>query len=222
MQETDSLPESPEERLELALDLTWKVVKSKYEGGRINITREAPLQHQYAQALSQLGSLFTIHRHEHWIVDLEVREQDLIHSGHSNYIDVVCEIQRQGDDPVKAAVEMKFKDTDRGAPQTGVQSLYDIYTLEQVLENGYDVGRFVLATNNKYLWMQPVSSEIRQRFGIYDGRQITAGDRFVAENTTAQNVLQGKTPDQALEFTNNYEFEWDGDGEFRFLSVAIS
>ena len=216
-------PESPKERLRAALDLAWEVTKAKFRDGQIRITKEAPLQHQYAQALNQLGDLFTTHRREIIRVDLERLESNLVTSGHDRYLDVVCELDSpQREEPLKAAVEMKFKPGSKGAPQGSVQAMYDLYSLEVACNNDYDMGRLLIAANNKYYWQEPQNSEIRENFGIYQGRSIRSGDELVAETSTAFGVLESKTQNSRLSFQGNYEFDWNKvSSDFHFLSVAV-
>lgn len=216
-------PESAQERLSTALDLAWEITKAKFRDGQIRVATEAPLQHQYAQSLDQLGDLLTTHRHETWVVDLEVREPDLVVQDHDRYLDVVCEV----DSPetrrtLNAAVEMKFKTGDRGAPQGSVQALYDIRSLELACEGRYDTGRFLMATENKYYWQVPTNSEIRRTFGIHQGRIIDSGDELIATTPTARSVLDSKSRNNRLQMEGDYEFDWDDIGSnFRFLSVSV-
>lgn len=222
MDEINTLPESPRERLDLALDYAWTIVKSKFKGGRIQVKKEAPLQHYYAQTLSSLGDLFTTDREEFWIVDLETQEVDLLGEGHRNLIDISCEVKNQEwDEPLRAAIEMKFKDTDKGAPQTSVQCLYDIHTLEKLRQRGYDSCRFLMMSSNKYCWQEPRSSKIRKKFGIYEGRRISAGDEFTAATATAKGVLSNKPVNNQLRFSGDYLFHWEDVGDFKALSVSV-
>lgn len=217
-------PESPRQRLTAALDFAWEITKAKFRDGQIRVATEAPLQHQYARALDQIGDLLTTHRHETWLVDLEVRERDLVLQGHDRYLDVVCELDSPAsEDPVTAAVELKFKPGNRGAPQGSVQALADLRSLEIACEGDYDMGRLLMATENEYYWREPLRSEIRETFGIYQGRRIEPGNELVASTATADDVLDAKTEDNRLRMTGSYEFNWDDIGAgFRFLSVPVA
>ena len=217
-------PKNPENRLEVALDMAWEITKAKFRDGHIRVATEAPLQHQYAQALNKLGDLLTTYRDERWVVDLEVREPDLVLDGHDRYLDVVCEVDSPvRSEPLKAAVEMKFKTGSKGSPRGSVQALYDIRSLEEACAGEYDVGRFLMATENKYYWQVPSGSEVRESFGVYQGRTISQGDELVATTQTGRGVLESKTEDNRLTMQGNYEFEWDDIGlDFRFLSVPVT
>lgn len=216
-------PRSPRERLDWALDFAWEITKAKFRDGEIVVDTEAPLQHQYGLALNRLGNLLTTHRDERWIVDLEVRESDLVLPGKNRYLDLVCEVvSPEIDEHLKAGVEMKFKTGRKGAPAGGVQALYDVHSLELACEGEYDVGRFLMATENPYYWQAPSSSSIREEFGIYQGRSIASGETLVAESSTARGVLDSKAENDRITMQGSYEFDWEDIGmEFRFLSISI-
>lgn len=218
---SEPLPVSPLERLEMALDDAWRIVKGKFDGGRIRVTKEAPLQHHYAQTLKALGNLYVTRRDEFWIVDLERKEIDLTREGHPDYVDVVCEVRSEEEDPIKSAVEMKFKAGPRGSPRASVQALVDIYRLERARESGYEAARFLMATDNQYCWMEPESSVVRSNFGIYEGREISAGEEIKSEKTTSKNILAKKLNKDRIKFKNSYLFEWEELGDFQSLGVKV-
>jgi hypothetical protein len=114
---------------------------------------------------------------------------------------------------------MKFKTGDSGAPQNSVKAMYDIRSLELACASGYDAGRFLMATENKYNWQEPRSSEIRETFGIYQGRTVEPGDELKATTQTARGALGER---ERLRMEGSYEFDWDNIGmDFRFLSVPV-
>ncbi len=221
MKVVDRLPSSPSERLEKAMVHAWKIVKSKFIEGRIQLNKEAALQHHYAQALKTLGELYSINRNEYWIVDLEKGEENLTQEEKTDNIDVVCEIRQEGEKSIKSGIEMKFKYADSGAPKFSVQSLVDIYRLEKLIETDYEMGRFYMITNNKYCWKEPQRSKIRKNFGIYNGREIERGETLRAQKDTSKNVLTSRLDTTKIEFLKDYRFEWEGKGKFRYLSVQV-
>ncbi len=221
MREVDRLPTSPSKRLETAMDHAWKIVKTRFIGGRIQLNKEAALQHHYAQTLKTLGELYAINRDEYWIVDLEKGEDDLTQEGKTDNIDVICEVHREDDDPTKSAIEMKFKDAGSGAPRFSVQALVDVYRVEKLIEKDYEMGRFYMITNTKYCWKKPKTSVIRKTFGINEGRKIKPGDELEAKEDTTKNILKSKLGKEKIEFSRDYSFEWEGEGEFRYLSIKV-
>lgn len=96
------------------LDISWRILKSRFIDGRYLITKEAPFQHYFAHIISTIGECYCSNRDNIFLVDLESRCDDV--QDKRKYIDITCSFPNQ---KARCAIELKFKTSQQGAQDHG-------------------------------------------------------------------------------------------------------
>ena len=71
MKNPDILPTDDIKRIDEILDISWRILKTRFIEKRYEISREAPFQHYFAHIISTIGDTYCITRSEKFMVDLE-------------------------------------------------------------------------------------------------------------------------------------------------------
>jgi hypothetical protein len=69
---------TPKEKLEKVITESWELFIAKYLSGRIEVSKEAPFQHHFANIIQDIGELYCFSRTELFLVDLETKEEKLL------------------------------------------------------------------------------------------------------------------------------------------------
>ena len=129
------------DRIREIITLSWRIFISQYTNERMKINKEAPFQHHLATIIKEVGQLYTISKEEIFFVDLETKCKNI--KGKNKYIDITCGFR----DKINCAIEMKFKTQKQGAQDHGRIDVYqDIEAIELSLENGFDIGFFLISS----------------------------------------------------------------------------
>jgi hypothetical protein len=145
MMETPNLiPGGPKDRLKEVLDVSWRILISRFIGGCHEMATEAPFQHHFANILRAVGQLYCTDRRDLFLVDLERKQEGI--RGRRKYIDIVC---GYADTDTSCAIELKFKTAQQGAQDHGrIDAYVDIETLEHACGAGHAFGRLYMITDS--------------------------------------------------------------------------
>ncbi len=203
------LSEDYKKRLKEILDLSWKILKTRFIEGKHEMLKEAPFQHHFANVISNIGETYCTKRDDLFLVDLETKCNNI--KGKSKYIDITCSFPNN---EVSSALELKFKTAKQGAQDHGrIDAFIDIEALELACKNkNYDFGRFYMITDSKtYLH--------KSNKGV--GTVFTTYDRAITEkNSTFQYPSKGRES-VVVNLTNSYTFNWEQVGNWYFLELEI-
>lgn len=201
MQTPNLISTNYEQRLHQVLDAAWRIFQSQFLGGRHSISTEAPFQHQFANILSTVGSLYCLNRNDLFLVDLETKCESI--RGKTKYFDITCSFVNS---EISCAVELKFKTAQQGAENIGRRDIYkDIEALELASKAGYSFGKFYAITNNARYTRKSQSDE---------GKFATHQD-FISQ----PGVKRAKEFD--VELTHPYLFDWENWEDWYFLDLTI-
>lgn len=210
MIEASLLPHDYSKRLAEVLDVSWRILKSRFIAGRHVISKEAPFQHYFARIISTVGETYCTSRDDRFLVDLETRLEDI--KGKAKYIDMTCEFPQQH---VSCAVELKFKTAKQGAQDYGrIDAFVDIEALELAcLQNSYDFGRFYMITDSKP-YVRQSKRGVGTVFTTHDGASTSAEQRFHFAQCKGRE-------DVKVQLSNPYKFHWEQHREWYFLELNV-
>ena len=132
MKNPDILPTDAIIRIDEILDISWRILKTRFIEGRYVISREAPFQHYFAHIISTIGDTYCITRSEKFMVDLEEKLEVKNNNDEvkKNYIDITCGFSRgDKDSQEKTAIELKFKTKKQGASNDGKNNVFQDFHL---------------------------------------------------------------------------------------------
>jgi len=207
MKSPDALSRDYNNRLGEILDISWKILKSRFVDGRHIITTEAPFQHYFANIISTIGEAYCTQRNDIFLVDLETKIEGL--KGKSKYLDITCGFPRQNR---SCAIELKFKTKRQGAQDFGrIDAFVDIEALELVCERSFDIGRFYMITDST-AYIKQSKKGVGTVFRLHDGAIIEPGVyQYPSKGREHVNVT----------LRDSYVLEWEKIGDWYFLQVNI-
>lgn len=203
------LPIEYNERLKEILDLSWKILKTRFIEGRHEILKEAPFQHYFANIISNIGESYCTKRNDIFLVDLETKCNDI--KGKSKYIDITCSFPTN---KASSALELKFKTEKQSAQDHGrIDAFIDIEALELVCKkNYYDFGRFYMITDSKTYLHKSVKG-VGTVFTTYNGAITKNNSSFHYPSKGRENV--------EVNLSNSYTFNWEQIKDWYFLELEI-
>lgn len=206
MKPKDILTENYTQRINDILDISWRLLKSRFIDGRHLITQEAPFQHHFSHIISTIGESYCTKKEDIFLVDLETKCDGI--KGKSKYIDITCGFPNQN---ASCAIELKFKTKKQSAADNGrIDAFIDIEALELVCDTEFSIGRFYMITNNtQYINQSRIG--VGTKFTTYDGAVVTPG----------KYAFQNKSRNVVVTLKNQYKFEWEKIGEWYFLQINI-
>lgn len=208
MKPEDTLTGNYTQRINDVLDISWRILKSRFIDGRHLITKEAPFQHYFAHIISTIGESYCTKRNDIFLVDLETKCDGV--KGKSKYIDITCSFPNQNS---SCAIELKFKTSRQGAQDHGrIDAFVDIEALELVCSQIFSVGRFYMITDST-----PYINKSRKGVGTV----FTTHDGAVLNPGTYQYPSKGRE-DVVVTLNNQYKFEWEKIGEWFFLQINVN
>ena len=207
MKNPDILPTDAIIRIDEILDISWRILKTRFIEGRYVISREATFQHYFAHIISTIGDTYCITRTEKFMVDLEVKLEGKNNNDEvkKSYIDITCGFSRGGkDSQEKTAIELKFKTKKQGASNDGKNNVFqDIERLEKTInEPSFGQGRFYMITDHQAYVNESTRGGLGTEFTTHDGAETPANHEFYyPESKSKQNVK--------VNLKNSYLFEWE-------------
>ncbi len=208
MKHEDSLSINYTDRIVNLLEISWRILKTRFNEKRHQITTEAPFQHHFAHIISTLGELHCTRRDDIFHVDLETRCEDI--KGKSKYIDITCNFTPE---PASCAIELKFKTSKQGAQDHGrIDMFIDIEALELVCEKDYNIGRFYMITDS-LPYINKSKRGVGTHFTTYDGALVGPGQFHCPQSKGRENVI--------VNLKNEYLFEWEKINNWYFLQINV-
>jgi len=207
MKPADTLTNNYTKRIGDVLDISWRILKSRFMDGRHLITKEAPFQHYFAHIISTIGELYCSKRNDIFLVDLETKCVGI--KGKSKYVDITCGFPSQD---VSCAIELKFKTSQQGAQDHGrIDAFIDIEALELVCRQSYNIGRFYMITDST-----PYINQSKKGVGTV----FTTHDGAVLNPGTYQYPSKGRKS-VIVTLNNKYELEWEKINDWYFLQINV-
>ncbi len=207
MKQPDNLAKNYTDRISDILDISWRILKSRFIDGRHEITKEAPFQHYFAHIISTIGESYCTKRDDIFLVDLETKINDI--KGKSKYLDITCSFPNENS---SCAIELKFKTSLQGAQDHGrIDAFIDIEALELVCNQSFNVGRFYMITNST-----PYVN--KSKIGV--GTVFATHDGSLLKPETYHYPSKGREHVQVM-LQNEYYLEWEKIGEWYFLQINI-
>jgi hypothetical protein len=198
----DNIPVSKTDRLNLIIDLSWKVFFEKITSGRIKINKESSMQLHYSSILNAVGELFCILPGETFSLELESSY------GRKN-LDVTCRF-----DDISAAIELKcFRKYSNRAHDLDMYDVWvDITRLHGL--DGFQVKRFICLTDHdKY--PDGRHRGYSETFSIANGTEYKKGDVLTP---LWIGKWKDKSRDHVFTVPKDITFKWIGkDGWFYLL-----
>jgi len=207
MKHQDKLAENYTERISDVLEISWRILKSRFIDGRHEITKEAPFQHYFAHIISTIGESFCTKRNDIFLVDLETKTEGI--KGKAKYLDITCGFPNQN---ASCAIELKFKTNRQGAQDHGrIDAYIDIEALELVCNQSFNIGRFYMITDSTP-YINRSKKGVGTVFATHDGSQIDPGTyHFPSKGREHIHVS----------LQNRYTLEWEKINQWYFLQVNI-
>ena len=210
MKQTELIPTDYVRRIEEILDISWRILKTRFLDGRHQISKEAPFQHYFAHIISVIGEQYCTKRDDIFVVDLETKLDDF--KGKKKYIDITCSFINHN---VSCAVELKFKTARQGAQDHGrIDTFIDIESLEIACgKYGYNIGRFYMITDST-AYIRKSKKGVGTIFTTYDGAVINHHSVFHCPNSKGRENVR-------VRLNNSYIFEWEHIDKWYFLELRI-
>ena len=210
MKTENRLPLSYKDRLHEILDISWRVLKSRFLDGRHVISQEAPFQHYFAHILTTIGDSYCTHRDDVFLVDLETKCHDI--KGKTKYLDITCHFPQKS---ASCAIELKFKTAQQGAQDHGrIDAYVDIEALEHAkMHHRFDFGKFYMITNST-AYVNQSRIGVGTVFCMHDNAQISANATFHCPQSKGREHVK-------VILTTSYTFEWEKIGDWYFLELTI-
>ncbi|MDD9267853.1 hypothetical protein ACFPES_12525 [Paenibacillus sp. GCM10023248] len=210
------------ERLDLILTESWQLFKAHCLYGRAPLHKEASFQHNFANIIEKVGTLYCFTKTEAFYVDLEYSIMKQTGFNKKVDVDIICELRNfELNEKVKAAIELKHTIKPGDATDIGrIGSYQDIHRLELLKElktEGFDLCKFYMLANRKAFTdiSQPETSG--EDFPTYDSYVIKPGKVYSTVHSKVGDGIQ-------LKFKHEYKFVWDSYEQPKrlyFLSVDM-
>ena len=208
MKPEDTLSDNYTHRINDILDISWRILKSRFIDGRHDITKEAPFQHYFAHIISTIGESYCTKRDDIFLVDLETKCNGV--KGKSKYLDITCGFPNQ---KTNCAIELKFKTKRQGAQDHGrIDAFIDIEALELVCEHSFSIGRFYMITNST-----PYVHKSKKGVGTV----FTTHDGAILKPADYQYPSKGRE-DIVVTLKQQYELQWEKINDWYFLQLGIN
>ncbi|QDV15626.1 hypothetical protein Pan153_02420 [Gimesia panareensis] len=208
MKQPDKLAQNYTARISDILDISWKILKSRFIDGRHEITKEAPFQHYFAHIISTIGESYCTKRNDIFLVDLETKIDDI--KGKSKYLDITCSFPNENS---SCAIELKFKTSRQGAQDHGrIDAFVDIEALELVCNQSFDIGRFYMITDSTP-YIKKSKKGVGTVFTTHDGSLLKPGS-YHFPSKGRENIT--------ITLQNEYTIEWEKINEWFFLQINIA
>lgn len=205
------IPISYSDRIDEIMNLSWKIFKSQFLNGRLEINKEAPFQHHFANIIRDMGNLYCIRRGEIFFTDLETKCEDLKEK--NKYLDITCGFIR-GNKEYKVSVELKFKTARQGAQDHGrIDAYIDIEALELTLDKGFEKGFFFMITDSQ-VYVNPSRRGVGIVFITHNGFVSEPKDYKVKSCKGRENIV--------VNLKNSYHFNWEKEKDFYFLKLPVN
>ena len=206
MKNPDILPTDAIIRIDEILDISWRILKTRFIEGRYVISREATFQHYFAHIISTIGDTYCITRSEKFMVDLEEKLEVKNNNDEvkKNYIDITCGFSRGGKEPKeKTAIELKFKTETQGAQnEARINVFRDVERLEKAKsEHSFAQGRFYMITDHQ-VYVNESKTGVGTVFATHDGARTQANHEFHYPDSKS-------IEDVKVNLKNSYLFEWE-------------
>lgn len=207
MKPVDTLSDDYTLRISEILDISWRILKSRFIDGRHDITKEAPFQHYFAHIISTIGESYCSKRDDIFLVDLETKCNGI--KGKSKYLDITCGFPKQ---KTSCAIELKFKTKRQGAQDHGrIDAFIDIEALELVCEESFSIGRFYMITDST-----PYINKSQKGVGTV----FTTHDGAILKPGCYQYPSKGRE-DVVVTLTKQYDLQWEKINDWYFLQLNI-
>jgi len=204
----DVLQDDYIERVKGILDVSWRILKTRFIDGRHEITKEAPFQHYFAHIISIIGESYCTKRDDLFLVDLETKCEGI--KGKNKYIDITCGFPNKN---ISCAIELKFKTNRQGAQDYGrIDTFVDIEALELACAKGFNIGVFYMITDSAP-YINKSTRGVGTVFTTYDGAKIDPGEFEYSK-------CKGRS-DVVVTLRNRYVFDWEQVGEWYFLKLDV-
>ncbi|MDX8367160.1 hypothetical protein [Cytobacillus sp. IB215665] len=208
------------ERMELILDLSWKLLITYIHNGKLNPPNEASLQRYFERIIEKYGELHCYLEEESFHINSQHPIQKLKGLDRKIIIDITCILKNhKTDECVKGAIELKHTTKSGDPTDTGrISSYRDIKRLEILKqEGGFNVCKFHMLANRRAYTDPSSIGTTGEDFPIYNGYKIEPAKVYRTEHSK-----EGK----GKEFTFNkpYTFNWimsEPQKRLYFLSVDI-
>ena len=201
------IPESPNTRVEKALNKAMSVYLTRLKMGMIEEGLEVSFQMHLAGLLRDALELLTIDKNERFVVELEKN------MGDKNYVDICVEYHKNGHLSECYPIELKFKKKSQSAaPQNVIECFKDIYNLEQLANKQFEGKEikfcyFIFLTNHKIYTEKPSNEkDIRAKFPMWDGAKIIPNQIYKDDSKTAESVFKKYPKD--FKFKHNYDINY--------------
>ena len=215
------IEENYPKRMEQILEKSWKIFKSQFVNGRIEINKEAPFQHHFAQIIKSVGDLYAINKEDLFRTDLETKCENVKEK--SKYIDITCGFLDRYSDKYKTscAIELKFKTKVQAAQDVGrVDAYVDIEALEKIVieKKDYDLGKFYMITDYD-AYTKPFKGKSAEDFKTHHKHTTEAEKEFIHSHNW--KGLKGAK----VFLKNSYTFNWEkidkDEQEWYFLELTV-
>jgi len=207
MKQSNKLADNYTDRISDILDISWRILKSRFIDGRHEITKEAPFQHYFAHIISTIGESYCTKRDDIFLVDLETKIDDI--KGKNKYLDITCSFPNEHS---SCAIELKFKTSRQGAQDHGrIDAFVDVEALELVCNQPFNIGRFYMITNSTP-YINKSKKGVGTVFTTHDGSILKPGNyHFPSKGREHINIT----------LQNEYTIEWEKINEWYFLQINI-
>ena len=212
-----------QERLKEIVDLSFKSLYEKINGGLIVVENEASLQLQISSILKTLGELFIYRREELFSIELEkpvTLTKGVFNKSNSSKarIDIFISIENiSTKEKDNCAIELKFfKKANHREPNNRYDVFKDIKNLENYGKFA-DCGVLLVATDHEHYVSQKNYSKDTADFNFKHGSSYKAGKILEYKTTTPYG--------EAITLRDSYQFNWlntVGGTSFMLLNVNSS
>lgn len=194
-------------RLVEIVDIAFKSLYEKINGGLIIVDNEASLQLQLSYIIKTIGELFVYHRNELFSIELEkpvkLTEGNFTKSKSPKAkIDIFLSLENiSTKDKQTCAIELKyFKKSNHREPN----NRYDVFSDISNLENYGKIANFgillVATDHSHYFDITKTYSKDTCDFDFRDGKKYNAG-KILKYRTNIKDY-------NSIRLRNNYEFKW--------------
>ena len=203
IQVADLIDESPNTRVEKALNKAMSVYLTRLKMGMIEEGLEVSFQMHLAGLLRDTLELLTIDKNERFVVKLEENMEK--ENNGKNYVDICVEYHKNGHLSECYPIELKFKKKSQSAEDLGVIECFkDIYKLEQL--TNIKACYFIFLTDHELYTKQPKNSGTREVFSMYHKAKIKQNQSYKYNSKTAKSALE-KYPN-GFKFKHNYDINY--------------
>ena len=197
IQVADLIDESPNTRVEKALNKAMSVYLTRLKMGMIEEGLEVSFQMHLAGLLRDTLELLTIDKNERFVVKLEENMEK--ENNGKNYVDICVKYQYFKDERLSECyypIELKLKKVSQKAePQNVIECFKDIYNLEQLADENKEIKfcYFIFLTDHKIYTEKPSNEkDIRNSFPMWDKETetIKANQLYNDSRETAKKSLK--------------------------------